>query len=135
SYRGLFAMSELKALLQPDVWDEVGNAFDPAAYVSARADSQDSGRPRADFAWSTRAELRTYTLNQLLRDTDVMSMAHSLEVRVPLLDHCLVEAVLGLPGEAHGKSPFPKPLLATALRDLLPGTISERRDKQGFVFP
>src|SRR5205823_851520 len=43
-------------------------------------------------------ELTQYMRNVLLRDADVMSMAHSLEVRVPFLDHELVELVAGLPG-------------------------------------
>jgi asparagine synthase (glutamine-hydrolysing) len=61
-------------------------------------------------------------------------MANSLEVRVPLLDQCLVEAVLQLPPDAHGGSSS-KPLLTAALNGLLPARITERRDKQGFVFP
>jgi asparagine synthase (glutamine-hydrolysing) len=43
-------------------------------------------------------ELGGYLTNTLLRDTDVMSMAHGLEVRVPLLDHLLIERVLQIPG-------------------------------------
>src|SRR3990170_2804954 len=46
-------------------------------------------------------EMRTYMVNTLLRDTDAMSMFHSLEVRVPLLDHPLVEFVTALPGPAR----------------------------------
>lgn len=42
-------------------------------------------------------ELSNYLSNTLLRDTDVMSMAHGLEVRVPLLDHRVVEQVLRIP--------------------------------------
>ena len=42
-------------------------------------------------------EARSYMVNTLLRDTDSVSMAHSLEVRVPLLDHVLVEFVSRLP--------------------------------------
>ena len=41
-------------------------------------------------------EMNTYMQNVLLRDTDQMSMAHSLEVRVPFLDHKLVEYVIGV---------------------------------------
>ncbi|MCB0786567.1 MAG: hypothetical protein KDC02_20465, partial [Flavobacteriales bacterium] len=41
-------------------------------------------------------ELATYLVNVLLRDTDQMSMAHALEVRVPFLDHELVSYVLGV---------------------------------------
>ena len=87
------------------------------------------------FNWVSRAELRTYTHHQLLRDTDAMSMAHSLEVRVPLLDHVLVEAVLRLPPEAKTEGQGPKPLLLRAVGDLLAPEVRDRRDKQGFTFP
>ena len=89
--------------------------------------------------WISRAELRTYTHHQLLRDTDVMSMAHSLEVRVPLLDVRLVEYVLRLPAalKTHppGGGAGPKPLLTAALGERLPAVIRQRREKQGFTFP
>src|ERR1051325_10172385 len=42
-------------------------------------------------------ELKTYIANTLLRDADVMSMAHSLEIRVPLIDHLLLEEVMRVP--------------------------------------
>jgi asparagine synthase (glutamine-hydrolysing) len=71
----------------------------------------------------------------LLRDTDVMSMAHSLEVRVPLLDHRLVEAVLRLPGWVQRNGRGPKALLVDALGPDLPPMIRERHDKRGFAFP
>jgi asparagine synthase (glutamine-hydrolysing) len=71
----------------------------------------------------------------LLRDTDVMSMAHSLEVRVPLLDHRLVQAVLRLPEWVQRNGDGPKALLVDALGPDLPPMIRERRDKMGFSFP
>jgi asparagine synthase (glutamine-hydrolysing) len=135
--RGLFAPSEVQSLVVPDIWDAAVHTFDPVRYVAERADpslmSEATG-PEA-FSWLSRAELSAYTQNQLLRDTDVMSMANSLEVRVPLLDQCLVEAVLQLPPDAHGGSSSPKQLLTAALNGLLPARITDRRDKQGFVFP
>lgn len=79
------------------------------------------------------AEIRNYTENVLLRDTDQMSMAHSLEVRVPFFDHELVEYVLGIPDSA--KHPhFPKQLLVRALGNRLPEELVHR-EKMGFVFP
>jgi len=78
-------------------------------------------------------ELNTYMQNVLLRDTDQMSMAHSLEVRVPFLDHELVEYVYGVADE-H-KFPYsPKKLLVDSLGDLLPKEIVNR-PKMGFTFP
>ena len=71
--------------------------------------------------------------NVLLRDSDQMSMANSLEVRCPFLDHKLVEFVLGLKDEF--KSPGkPKKLLLDAMGGLLPREIFDR-PKMGFTLP
>jgi asparagine synthase (glutamine-hydrolysing) len=119
----------------PDVWDEARRSFRPQRYLTERT-SHGGGRYLDDpYAWISRAELTTYTLNQLLRDTDVMSMAHSLEVRVPLLDHRLVEAVVAFPQEVKTQGTGIKPLFGAALGDLLPPAVRERTDKTGFVFP
>lgn len=79
-------------------------------------------------------ELRTYMLNTLLRDTDSMSMHHSLEIRVPLLDRRLVELVEALPGRAKARIRSPKALLAEAVKDLLPPEIL-RQPKRTFTLP
>jgi asparagine synthase (glutamine-hydrolysing) len=79
------------------------------------------------------AEINTYMQNVLLRDTDQMSMAVALEVRVPFLDHTLVEYVLGLSDKV--KYPHsPKKLLVDSLGDLLPSEIVNRK-KMGFTLP
>jgi asparagine synthase (glutamine-hydrolysing) len=79
------------------------------------------------------AEMSTYMQNTLLRDTDQMSMAHSLEVRVPFLDHELVEFALSC-GDSV-KHPFtPKRLFTEAIGDLLPSEIVKRK-KMGFTLP
>ncbi|MEM9983929.1 MAG: asparagine synthase-related protein [Bacteroidota bacterium] len=78
-------------------------------------------------------EIGTYTQNVLLRDTDQMSMAHSLEVRVPFFDHTLVEYVLAIP-DKHKEPSYPKKLLVDAMGDLLPHALVHRK-KMGFVFP
>ena len=75
--------------------------------------------------------------NTLLRDTDAMSMAHSLEVRVPFVDSVVADFVLGLPGawKVNGNAAaVPKPLLAEVLTDLLPGEFLTRK-KMGFTLP
>jgi asparagine synthase (glutamine-hydrolysing) len=79
-------------------------------------------------------EARSYMVNTLLRDTDSVSMAHSLEVRVPLLDHLLVEFVSQLPAAAKLKRGTNKALLVEALRGLLPEEIVNQR-KRTFTFP
>ena len=64
-------------------------------------------------------EARCYMLNTLLRDSDVMSMAHGLELRVPLIDHQLAEKLLAMPGPWKIDPHTPKPLLVGALRGAL----------------
>ncbi len=81
------------------------------------------------------AEMATYMQHVLLRDTDQMSMAHALEIRVPFLDHELVELVMGLPDKFKSiTSPFPKQLLVDSLGGLLPSEIVNR-PKMGFSLP
>jgi asparagine synthase (glutamine-hydrolysing) len=79
------------------------------------------------------AEYLGYTQHTLLKDTDQMSMAVSLEVREPYFDHELVEFVLNIPDQFKYPA-YPKSLLVESLGDLLPKEIMHRK-KQGFVFP
>ncbi len=79
-------------------------------------------------------EVRMYMQNQLLKDTDTMSMYHSVEARVPFLDFKLVEYVSSLPSEIKLGGSLNKQLLVDAVRDTLPSAIFNR-PKMGFVFP
>jgi asparagine synthase (glutamine-hydrolysing) len=133
--RGLFSAREVQRLVTPEIWHAARHQFQPQQYLADRV-TETGGRYTDDpYAWISRAELTTYTLNQLLRDTDVMSMAHSLEVRVPLLDHRLVEAVVRMPQRVKTQGSRIKPLFAAALSDLLPPPVRNRTEKSGFVFP
>jgi asparagine synthase (glutamine-hydrolysing) len=79
------------------------------------------------------AEITTYMQNVLLRDTDQMSMAHALEIRVPFLDYELVEYVIAL--KDHYKIPVtPKKLFVDAMGEMLPPEIVNR-PKMGFTLP
>jgi asparagine synthase (glutamine-hydrolysing) len=86
------------------------------------------------FAGVSCLEARSYLVNTLLRDTDAVSMAHSLEVRVPFLDHVLVEHVARLPEAVKRKRGVNKALLVEALRGLLPEETLRLR-KRTFTFP
>lgn len=79
-------------------------------------------------------ESRSYMLSTLLRDTDQMSMAHSLEVRVPLVDHRIAEFLWQLPKDLKVVPGIPKALLVHAGGQGLPPECVYRK-KQGFVFP
>lgn len=87
-----------------------------------------------DYAITSWAELTGYMRRMLLRDSDQMSMAVSLELRVPFLDHQLVEYVLGLPAAEKKRGRIPKGLLVEACRDLIPPSVYDR-PKRGFALP
>ena len=82
-----------------------------------------------------RLECGLYMGNTLLRDTDTVSMAHSLEVRVPLLDQQLVDYVMRLPEQLKTRPGGPtKVLLRAAMKGLIPDSLLER-PKTGFCLP
>lgn len=90
-------------------------------------------KPRDAFAAVSWAEILGYTEPMLLRDSDQMSMAVSLELRVPFFDHRLVEFALGLP-ERWKRGLPPKRLLIEAFEKDLPNEVWDR-PRQGFVLP
>ena len=79
-------------------------------------------------------DIQNYLAADLLRHMDTMSMAHSLEVRVPLLDHRLVEYSLGLMDDLKIRDGKSKYIFKKAISDFIPDEIKSRR-KVGFVFP
>jgi asparagine synthase (glutamine-hydrolysing) len=79
-------------------------------------------------------ELRTYMADVLLRDSDVMSMAHSLELRVPYVDGPFIEWLWAQPARFKAGRGTGKSALADALRDVLPAEIRQRA-KHGFTLP
>ncbi len=82
----------------------------------------------------SRLEMEGYMTGLLLRDTDCMSMANSLEVRVPFIHDPLARYVLRLPGRRKLRRSVPKSLLVEAMRGSIPKYIWHRR-KMGFTFP
>jgi asparagine synthase (glutamine-hydrolysing) len=79
-------------------------------------------------------ESHWYMRNTLLRDSDFMSMAHGLELRVPFLDRPLVEACFRIPGNKKLQGDLPKSLLLANLGVELPREIVNR-PKRGFTLP
>ena len=79
-------------------------------------------------------EFNMYMQNQLLRDADVMSMSQSIEIRVPFLDHQLVQLVMGIDANIKYSGQRPKQLLIDAFIDKLPEPVWNR-PKMGFSFP
>lgn len=79
-------------------------------------------------------DIKTYLPEDILAVTDRMSMQHSLEVRVPFLDHKFFEFCSTIPADMKMKWLKKKYLLKKAVRDLLPREVIDHR-KQGFVGP
>jgi asparagine synthase (glutamine-hydrolysing) len=84
--------------------------------------------------WILSSDMQTYLPDDELRKTDRLSMWHSLEVRVPFLDHKLVEFVATIPAMYKLKGWQKKYVLIEALRGIVPEQILKRR-KQGFSIP
>jgi asparagine synthase (glutamine-hydrolysing) len=87
-----------------------------------------------DFQHGSLYESRVYMGSQLLRDMDNFSMAHSIELRAPFLDHRLFESVYSLDRACKRIDGRTKPLLADALPKPLPEQVLAQ-PKRGFTFP
>jgi asparagine synthase (glutamine-hydrolysing) len=130
--RQLFSTAERRALVGPDVVSDAARFGDPYVTLLERAVERHGDVGLMSLV--SYAESRTYMHDVLLRDTDQMSMRHGLEVRVPLLDHRLVEYVMGLPDAVKQAGDVPKRLLVESLGVTLPDECVNR-PKRGFVLP
>ena len=93
---------------------------------------------RAPDAWLHELlmmETQTYLPNTLLRDNDCTSMAHSLELRVPLVDREVFDLAGRLPPGAKLTTGTGKKIIREAFRDLLPPWINDDRHKKTFTLP
>lgn len=127
-FRGLFSDAELKSL----GWNlerQTTNVKSETNFSSAQSALP---YPLSDLQYVSMMETTHYMRNQLLRDSDVFSMAHSLELRVPFVDHILYESVLPYLDSGFDKL-HPKKMLIDAVGDL-PREITHR-SKMGFTFP
>jgi asparagine synthase (glutamine-hydrolysing) len=89
---------------------------------------------RADGSGFNQLEMKRYLHDQLLRDADVFSMAHSIETRIPFLDHELVCRAAALPAAAKRANGVNKPALLAALPHPIVSAAAHRK-KMGFTFP
>jgi len=79
-------------------------------------------------------ETTGYMRNTLLRDSDVFSMAHGLELRVPFVDAAVARSAMSFPDSEKLRRGVSKPILVKAMQDLLPESLLTR-PKQGFTLP
>jgi asparagine synthase (glutamine-hydrolysing) len=135
--RILFTPSRVRRLLAPyfESFGSGGHGQSPKPPWRLRMEETTRQAERLDsFTGVSCFEMESYMVNTLLRDTDAVSMANSLEVRVPLLDHRVVEFVGGLPQAMKSRPGVPKALLVEALSDLLPDEVTGQT-KRTFTLP
>ncbi|HVA94697.1 MAG TPA: asparagine synthase (glutamine-hydrolyzing) [Candidatus Dormibacteraeota bacterium] len=132
--RILFTPSRVQRLLAP--YFESGDRPEPGESPWRRRMRETTRQAKGldSFSCVSCFELQSYMVNTLLRDTDAVSMANSLEVRVPFLDHRIVEFVARLPKGAKYRPEMPKSLLVEALRDVLPENVIGQ-PKRTFTLP
>jgi asparagine synthase (glutamine-hydrolysing) len=126
--RGLFMPWELKGLLGEEMAHEGLRRLAPVRAI----DDTLQPRPRHAFARVAAMEASLYMRNQLLRDTDWASMAHSLEVRVPLVDSCILQKLASI--VTYQPELRSKDILANSPSTPLPSSITQKR-KTGFTVP
>jgi len=129
--RCVFSSAGRRSLLHPDLRTSRGSRspFHPEL-PALSADLSEADAFTTMSAW----ELRTYMTDVLLRDSDVMSMRHSLELRVPFIDRPLIEWLWRQPTAFKSDPRRPKSVLEAAAHDVLPPGLATRR-KRGFSLP
>ncbi len=125
SLRGLFVPSAIAQILDTDTSEVTGVLFSEKLVTGVDAYNEQLA------AWF---ETNLYMQNQLLRDTDVMSMSHGLEVRVPFLDEDFQQLAGNIAPEIRFDKDQPKKILIDCFSKILPEAVWSR-PKMGFTFP
>jgi asparagine synthase (glutamine-hydrolysing) len=123
-----FKLKDQKRLFRPEVFELM--SADPC-----RPEVEHLRKHNGNWLSSLQyLDLKSYLPLDILTKVDRMSMAHSLEARVPLLDHKLVEFAATIPPEFKLKQGVTKYIFKKAMRGILPDTIIDR-PKHGFAVP
>jgi len=125
----LFPRDEMKKLFHPDVFELLA----PYEPWRPKAGCMESGNGNWLSALQS-LDMKNYLPLDILTKVDRMSMAHSIETRVPLLDHKLVEFAATIPPEMNLHNGTTKYVLKQAMRGILPDAIIDR-PKHGFAVP
>ena len=124
-WNGTFSEAQKAALLRAEL---------PPALQCILGKLRDRAAPKDDLAPYLWFDQRYFLPDDILTKTDRMSMAHSLEVRPPFLDHRIVEFAASLPASLKIRGPKQKVILKELMRDKLPRSILQR-SKVGFDIP
>jgi asparagine synthase (glutamine-hydrolysing) len=122
--------ADLNKLLSP-LMRALSRGYDPAGHTLKYWDRMRGADHVASMLYT---DVKTYLPGDILVKVDRMSMAHSLEVRAPLLDHRIVEFAASLPSSWKISGRVNKQILKQAFSSYLPDLILNRR-KHGFTVP
>jgi asparagine synthase (glutamine-hydrolysing) len=124
----LFPPDEQQRLFRPEAFDQL-SSHDPWRLVAAQL------APNGHWLSTLqRFDLKTYLPLDILTKVDRMSMAHSVEARVPLLDHKLVEFAATIPPDLQLRGGTTKYIFKRAMQGIVPDEVI-RRPKHGFGIP
>ncbi len=134
-YRSIFTPSQIKNIIHSDSFVN-SYKFVSHSDFNSHSDSFVNSDPfgYSDYSLISYFEMFHYLKNQLLRDSDVFSMAHSIELRVPFVDNILFEKIVPIPDEYKIKNNISKFLLKEILKEKVSKRILTQK-KQGFVVP
>jgi asparagine synthase (glutamine-hydrolysing) len=117
-------------LFNPDVWRELAG-YDSAEVLRYHYDRAGAADPLSRIQY---VDMKTYLVDDILVKVDRASMANSLEVRCPLLDHKLMELIASMPPGLKLNNGRGKYIFKKALERVLPASILSRK-KKGFAVP
>ncbi len=119
TWREVGALSVQKELFHEDVWEKL-SGYDPFSRTDAYFAQAKNLSVKNQYMF---VDLNTYLLNDHLRKVDRMTMAHSLEARLPYMDYRIVELAMRLP-EAYKVTFFQtKKILKDMAKDFLPAAV------------
>jgi len=130
----VFSDSQKKSLLSPRLRKTFGSLSSWEAIASIRRRFEEKAWEPSPLHWMTYLDLNLRLPELLLMRVDKMSMAVSLEARVPFLDHKFVELAMSIPEAVKTRHGILKYILKKAVRGVIPDELIDRR-KQGFGVP
>jgi asparagine synthase (glutamine-hydrolysing) len=130
-YRRIFGKYNPK---YPNVYEFTNNTNENNKFNNSDDSYIRTNSYNSDYGFISFLEMSYYLKNQLLRDSDVFSMAHSIELRVPFVDNVLFEKIVPIPDEYKIKNNISKFLLKEIIKDKVSDKILKQK-KQGFVVP
>jgi|SRR5690348_6704732 len=130
----VFSDSQKKQFLSPRLRKRFGGMSSWEALEPIRQRFEEKAWERSPMHWMTYLDLNLRLPELLLMRVDKMSMAVSLEARVPFLDHKFVELAMSIPAAVKTQSGTLKHILKKAVRGVIPDELIDRK-KQGFGVP